>query len=98
AAGNYLLVSPTGVQESVVIKNAYETPQLLVEPAGVGPTICDVDGDGENDLVATIADDQGRPACVILDGKGKEKQRLELLPGMAALNCRPNGRVGAAAG
>src|SRR5262249_36472750 len=34
------------------------------------------------------------PACVILDGDGKEKRRLELPPGMATLNRGPAGRLG----
>jgi hypothetical protein len=53
-----------------------------------------MDGDGDNDIVATVTDDRGRPACVILDGEGKEKRRFELLPGMTALSRGPTGRLG----
>ncbi len=53
-----------------------------------------MDGDGANDLVATVTDARGRPACVILDGEGKEKRRFELLPGMTALSRGPTGRLG----
>src|SRR5262249_54002966 len=35
-----------------------------------------------------------RPACVILDGGGKEKRRIELLPGMTTLDRGPTGRLG----
>jgi hypothetical protein len=94
AAGNYLLVSPAGQKERIFLERPRETPQLLVDAAGTGPLVCDVDGAGENDVVATVADDLGRPVCVILDGHGKEKRRLELLPGMTALNRGPTGRIG----
>jgi len=45
-----------------VNSTAYDTPQLLMDAAGVGPMVCDVDGDGENDVVATVSDDRGRAA------------------------------------
>src|SRR5262249_16746897 len=72
----------------------YETTHILVDPAGAGPMVCDMDGDGDNDLVATVTDAQGRPACVIFDGHGKVKCRFDLLPGMTALSRGPSGRLG----
>jgi hypothetical protein len=53
-----------------------------------------MDGDGENNVVATVADSKGRPACVIFDAQGKEKRRIELPPGMTAMNLGPTGRLG----
>jgi hypothetical protein len=94
AAGKYLLVSEAGRKERVVLERPYETQHILVDAAGVGPLVCDMDGDGDNDLVATVTDARGRPACVILDGEGKEKRRFELLPGMTALSRGPTGRLG----
>jgi hypothetical protein len=94
AAGDYLTVSPDGKNEGVFLERASETSQVLVDGAGAGPVVCDVDGDGENDVVATVTDDRGRPACVILDGHGRERRRLDLLPGMTALNRGPTGRLG----
>jgi hypothetical protein len=41
-----------------------------------------------------IADAKGVPACVIFDGMGMEKRRLELLPGMTAMSLGPTGRLG----
>jgi outer membrane protein assembly factor BamB len=94
AAGKYLLVTASGQKERVLLEHPYETPQLLVDAAGAGPLVCDMDGDGENDILATVTDARGRPACVILDGHGKEKRRFELLPGMTSLSRGPTGRLG----
>ncbi len=96
AAGNCLLCSAEGKKERVFLERPYEVPEPVADPTGaaLGPLVCDVDGDGENEVVATVTDRQGRPACVILDGNGKEKRRLELPPGMTALNRGPTGRLG----
>jgi hypothetical protein len=94
AAGNYLLCSAAGKKERVFLERTYEVAEVLVDPTGAGPLVCDVDGDGDNEVVATVTDRQGRPACVILDGNGKEKRRLELLPGMTTMNRGPTGRLG----
>jgi hypothetical protein len=94
ASGNFLQVSPTGQRERVFLDHPYETTQILVDAAGAGPLVCDMDGDGANDVVATVTDVQGRPACVILDGQGKEKRRFELPAGMTSLSRGPTGRLG----
>lgn len=96
SSGKYLLCSVDGKKEGIFFEQPYETPELVTDPtgAGVGPVICDVDGDGQNEVVTTVLDSQGRPACVILDGNGKEKRRIELLPGMTALNRGPTGSLG----
>jgi outer membrane protein assembly factor BamB len=96
SAGKYLLCSSEGKQESVVLDQPHEIPELVTDSTGggIGPLICDVDGDGENEVIATVVDRQGKPVCVILDGTGKEKRRIEMLPGMTALNRGPTGRLG----
>jgi hypothetical protein len=82
--------------ERVFLERPYEVPEPVADltGAGLGPLVCDVDGDGDNEVVAAVTDRRGRPACVILDGDGKEKQRLELPPGMTALNRGPTGGLG----
>jgi hypothetical protein len=96
AAGNYLLCSAEGKKERVFLGRPYEIPEPVADAtgAGLGPLVCDVDGDGDNEVVATVTDHRGRPACVFLDGDGKEKRRLELPPGMTGLNRGPTGRLG----
>ncbi|MSR57099.1 MAG: hypothetical protein EXS05_05445 [Planctomycetaceae bacterium] len=94
SSGKYLLCSSEGKNERIFIERPFETAEPLVDPAGLGPLVCDVDGDGDNEVVATVTDRQGKPACVILDGNGNEKHRLELLPGMTSLNRGPTGRLG----
>src|SRR5439155_9082950 len=83
-AGDYLLCSPEGKKERAFLKNLYTTTHFHIDFHGekAGPVVCDVDGAGKNDVVAMIADAKGVPACVIFDGYGAEKRRLELLPGM----------------
>jgi hypothetical protein len=94
SAGNYLVCSSDGKSERIFVERLFETPEPVVDVTGMGPLVCDVDGDGENEVLATVTDPKGRRACVILDGNGKEKHRLELLPGMTTLNRGPTGRLG----
>jgi hypothetical protein len=96
SAGNHLLCSAAGKKEHVLLEKPYEVPELVADLTGAAlePLICDVDGDGDNEVMAVVTDRGGRPACVILDGDGKEKRRLELPPGMTALNRGPTGRLG----
>lgn len=94
ASGRYLLVSAAGEKAGVLVEHPYETSQLLVDPVGAGPFVCDMDGDGENDIGATVSDARGRPVCVILDGHGKEKHRFELLSGLTSLSRGPTGCLG----
>src|SRR5262249_59301972 len=85
AASDYLLCSAEGKQERVFLERPYEIPEPVADSTGaaLGPLVCDMDGDGDNEVVATVTDQRGRPACVLLDGSGKEKRRLGLRAGMA---------------
>src|SRR5262249_54848959 len=94
ASGKLLLVTPHGEPTGIQISNAFEHFQNHVDPAGSGPTICDMDGDGDNEIVATLADADGKPYCAIVDGTGKLERRLELEPGTSLLNRGPTGRLG----
>jgi len=94
AKSNYLLCSPKGQRERIWAERTHEVAELIVDPAGLGPLVCDVDGDGEPEVVLTVTDDGPRPVCLILDQNGNEKRRWELLPGMKNLNRGPTGRLG----
>jgi len=94
SAGRYLACSAAGKPEQALVKSEHKTSQSLVDEAAAGLLVCDMDGDGQNDIVATVSDAAGTPACVILDEKGKEKQRFGLLPGMTTLDHGPTGRLG----
>ena len=59
-------VSPDGKQVRTFIERPYERPMVHVVPAGAGPTVCDVDGDGENEVVAVLAAPDGSPYGAIL--------------------------------
>ena len=72
----------------------YEHFQTHVDPAGSGPTVCDMDGDGENEIVATLAGPDGKPFCAILDGEGKSSAGSTWNPGRALLNRGPTGSLG----
>ena len=65
-----------------------------MDPVGAGLLVYNMDGDGEDDIVATVTDARGRPACAVLDSHGKEKRRFELLPGMTAMSRGPTGHLG----
>jgi hypothetical protein len=94
AAGRYLLVSPDGQRARVLIDRAFEQFQTHVDPAGSGPTIADMDGDGENEVVATLAGPDGTPFCAFLDAEGRLRRRLDLEPGTTLVNRGPTGRLG----
>src|SRR4029079_8838537 len=72
----------------------FEHFQNHVDPAGSGPTVCDMDGDGENEVVATLAGPDGKPFCTILAGEGKLERRLDPEPGAVTLNRGPTGSLG----
>src|SRR5262249_53782077 len=42
AAGNYLLCSAAGKKERVFLERSYEVPEVLFDPLGAGPLVCDV--------------------------------------------------------
>lgn len=94
AQSNYLLCSADGKLERVLAERAHEVAEVVVDPAGLGPLVCDVDDDGEPEVLLTVTDPGGRPACLILTQDGTEKRRLELLPGMTSMNRGPTGRLG----
>lgn len=94
SSGEYLLCSAAGKTERTFLNHAFEAPELLVDSMSLGPMFCDMDGDGSNEVVATVNDGQGRPACVVMNENGNEKYRLELLPGMTSMNLGPTGRLG----
>lgn len=96
--GQYRACSVDGQKDQVLIERPNEGYELLIDAAGAGPLICDVDGDGENEIVATIKDTNDRPVCVILDGNGREKRWIELLAGMTSMTRGPTGRLGSGRG
>jgi hypothetical protein len=96
--GKFLQVSPSGKLEKVLIERPHEKFQTHVDGAGAGPTICDMDGDGKNDIVATVSDKDGTPFCGIFDENGQLQRRIDLLPGTKNLNRGPTGSLGAGRG
>ena len=53
-----------------------------------------MDGDGDNEVVATLSDVGGKPYCAILDATGRIERRLDLEPGTRLLSHGPTGRLG----
>jgi hypothetical protein len=94
AMGKFVLVPPDGGPTRVLIDSAFERPQTHVDPAGSGPTIADMDGDGENEIVVTLAGSDGKPYCAILGATGQLERRLDLEPGYKVLNRGPAGTLG----
>src|SRR5262249_17574965 len=45
SSGDYVLCSSEGRIERVFYERSYETPELVADPAGLGPLVCDMDGD-----------------------------------------------------
>jgi len=71
ATGKFLLVSPRGEPVRVLIDGSLRTLPDPRRSGGSGPTICDMDGDGENEIVATLADPDGsRSARSSMPGAG----------------------------
>jgi hypothetical protein len=94
AEGRLVTCTPSGKRGPVLVERLFEKFQNHVDAAGAGPTVCDIDGDGENEVVATVTDAEGTPYCAILDGAGKLKRRIDLLPGTRVVNRGPTGSLG----
>jgi outer membrane protein assembly factor BamB len=94
ANGKILLVPASGGKGRVLIENAFERFQTHVDHSSSGPTICDMDGDGENDVVATLTGTDGKPFCAVLDASGRVKTRMDLESGTALMNRGPTGSLG----
>lgn len=92
--GKYVVYSADAQSQRVLFERPYENYELLGDAAGLGPLVCDVDGDGENEVVATVVGPDGRPACVIFSDSGQEQRRFELPPGMTGIARGPTGRLG----
>jgi outer membrane protein assembly factor BamB len=94
ASGKLLSVGPHGGSTMALTGKLFEHFQIHVDSAGCGPTVCDMDGDGDNELVAILSDTEGKPFCAILDGEGKLERRLDLEPGTMVMNRGPTGSLG----
>ena len=92
--GRWLRHSENGKLEGVMFERPLEKFQVHVDPAGSGPTLCDMDGDGRNDILATATDADGTPYCGIFDEQGELIRRMDLLPGTRLVNRGPTGSLG----
>jgi len=55
-------------------------------------SIVDVDGDGANEVVTCVADEDGQTACVILDASGRTERRIATIPHATTMRLGPTGR------
>jgi len=61
-------------------------------------TICDLDGDGAQEVVAHSVDAQGRACVAVADGRGQVKRRIYPPGGVSDFALGPTGRLGAGQG
>lgn len=93
ADAQYVSYSPDGIKLRVLVEHPHEGFELITDPAGIGPIVCDVDGDGKNEILATVVGSDKRPACVIMSEDGQVKRRIELPPGLTGMARGPTGRL-----
>jgi len=90
--GALLSLAPDGTDRKVLVRN---TPAFTgIAHSTEYPQLCDVDGDGETELLTSAVMPDQTPAVVAVDGEGQVKLRIPLPEGASQLSLGPTGRLG----
>jgi hypothetical protein len=98
------LVADLGSERRVIVKDASDAlvsfsakgddKKVLLTKSFGDPSVCDMDGNGSNELVSGFTDDTGKPACAIVDATGKVLRSFGLIENSTALRVGPSGSLG----
>lgn len=90
--GALLSLSPDGTDRKVLVCN---TPAFTGIPHSTEyPQLCDVDGDGETEVLTSALLPDQIPAVVAVDGEGQVKLHIPLPEGASQMCLGPTGRLG----
>ncbi|MCC7265396.1 MAG: VCBS repeat-containing protein, partial [Candidatus Latescibacteria bacterium] len=89
--GNLRALAPDGSDAGVLVRQSPAFANVLHSTEY--PQLCDVDGDGQMELLASTLEAEGRAAVVAVDGEGQVKLRLPLAEGASQLCLGPTGRM-----
>lgn len=90
--GALLSLAPDGTDDRELVRR---TPAFAnVTHSTEYPQICDVDGDGEPELLTSTMLTEGQPAVVAVDGQGHVKLRIDPPAGISQLSLGPTGSLG----
>ncbi|MSR83022.1 MAG: VCBS repeat-containing protein [Candidatus Latescibacteria bacterium] len=94
--GDLVSLSPDGTDPKVLVR---QSPAFAVFTHSTEyPQLCDVDGDGEMELLTSTLGPDSVAAVVAVDGEGQVKLRLPIAEGATQLSLGPTGRLGAGQG
>ncbi len=98
------IVADLGGQRRILVRDAADRllsfdatgadQRVLAERVFGEWSVCDMDGDGSNEVVAGLLDAQEKPECVFLDGSGQVLRRFGLIENATALKVGPSGSLG----
>lgn len=57
-------------------------------------SVCDMDGDGNNEIVAGVLDASEKPECIFIDGNGQVLRRFGLIENATSIKVGPTGALG----
>jgi hypothetical protein len=78
SGGTLFSYNTDGTDARTLLTNVCTSPRIYVPrgPNGLTTTVCDLDGDGKNEVLALATDAQGTTAATVVDGDGHIKLRV----------------------
>jgi hypothetical protein len=103
-----VVVADLGGQRRILVKDASDAlvsfsahgdDRKVLLPHTFGDwKACDMDGDGQNEVVVAANDEAGKPWCYFLDADGKVLRKIGLIENASSLKVGPSGTLGSGQG
>ena len=96
AEGTLLSLAPDGTDRRVLLRRspAFTHADGLYYTHLASASLCDLDGDGVNELLACARDENGEASVLAVDGNGRVKRRFPPPAGCVQLALGPSGSLG----